>query len=46
LLAVISAPEKLRRTFQQAKIGADREEDTDGLTPVKDDDAVSVDFGR
>ena len=30
----ISAPEKLRRTFQRAKIGAGEEEDDGGLAPT------------
>ena len=34
----ISAPEKLRRTFQRAKIGAGEEEDDGGPSPIEDDD--------
>ena len=41
-----SASKKLRRTCQRKKIGAGKEEDEGGLTPTKDDDAVSVDFSR
>jgi len=46
LLAAISAPEKLRRTFQRAKIGAGKEEDEGGPTPAEDEDTTSVDLGR
>ena len=41
-----SASKKLRGTCQRKKIGAGKEEDEGGLTPTKDDDAVSVDFSR
>lgn len=41
-----SAPKKLRRTFRREKIGAGKKGDAGGLTPTKDDDAVSVDFSR
>ena len=36
----ISAPEKLRRTFQRAKIRVGEEEDDGGLAPTEDDDDV------
>ena len=40
LPAAKPAPGKLRRTFQQAKIAAGKEEEEGGLTPTDDDDAV------
>ena len=39
-LDTISAPEKLRRTFQRAKIRVGEEEDDGGLAPTEDDDDV------
>ena len=46
LPAAQSAPEKLRGTCQREKIGAGKKADAGGLTPAKDNDAASVDFGR
>ena len=40
LLAAVSAPEKLQRTFQRAMTGAGEKEDDGGLAPTKDDDDV------
>ena len=40
LPAAKSAPGKLRRTFQRAKIAAGKEEEEGGLLPTDDDDAV------
>ena len=37
---IVSAPEKLRRTFQRAMMGSGEEEDDGGLTPTEDEDDV------